>query len=689
MRQNARSVCRQLVATGLFLLIGLATKADLIVLRSGHEYQGQLVEANPDQVVFEVGAEQRTFPRDQVVHVRLQKPRRWHQFERAEQIPDAPLQACLATPVEPARHPGAGTVTLLRQVEVVLDESPGLWTETRRDIVRILNEHGESASVRQATHRTDVETAAVLHGISIRPDGQLVHLRDTALQNESPQAQQPRYDRLNRIRFALPEGKPGVVLDAAIVKQRHQGLPLEEYYDEFLFGGSDPLADCQVSIWVPSGMTLAWEVLNDPQGTVAHHQEPTATGRWHRWRRLDAPQATPEPLMPPWSDVLPRLVVAASGGADWQQLALGLEEKLPAWLPPPAQIPPPPPATHPTGIWEAVSRQVADAGVSVAASGRVPGDLHESWRLRNGSAVDRAFLLLGWLRAEGLPARLAWIRPRSHGRLASQVPSLGAFSVPAVYLEGDQPQFWVPADQLARPEEAAGQFAGAPALVLGVGLINLPTTAPAELGIDREVSVDIDRHGHARVVDTITRRGSAARDFRAWRQLSDREIRREIETLLAQTVPRARDLDYELLGDRRLNAPSLAVRLRYRIPDFADNRRSLASATMPWLEFNPWSVGRDDRRLPLFWEQPRADSVRLSVRVPKNFQPVALPEAINQGSHLAELAVTSSTNADTSWCMVEYSRSALEGSPEDYPSFKASLEARAAVGRQYWVWQKR
>ena len=302
--------------------------ADLIVLRDGHEYEGTLVRATKDSVVFRRGDRTVTYPRSEVVHIRLQKKRKWAGARRAADIPDEEFQTALAENerIDPRKWPGAGVVTLLRKLTVEV-RTPQTWVLRSRRIVRILNEHGESASVQQMVYRGDVDRVRILYGITVRPDGAVLHLADTAVQDESVYPEYPRYDTVRRRRFALPEGKPGNVLASEVEIERVRPMKLMYFAREFLFGGRDPVVRAEVEISAPPDVPFHWTVLNDPEGTVRHTVERRKGRVVHRWVRLHSPQMLPEPLMPPWSDVVPRLV-ASAGTTSWAEAAARFRAEL-------------------------------------------------------------------------------------------------------------------------------------------------------------------------------------------------------------------------------------------------------------------------------------------------------------------------------------------------------------------------
>ncbi|MCF7854022.1 MAG: DUF3857 domain-containing protein [Candidatus Pacebacteria bacterium] len=676
-----------LLVFGCFLS-GAALRGDTIVLRDGREYEGKLEEATPDAIVFRQDGETVRYERTQVVHLHLQRQREWHRYGRVGEIPDELLRKSLELPTNRPEYRGAGMVTLAREITVRL-RSAQTWGVNTRNIIRILNEHGEDASIRDIIYRPDVERVNIRHGISIRSDGTVVHLKDSAVQDESLYPEDKRYNILRRRRFALPEGKPGVVLDVATVKERTAAVGDQRYFQEFLLGDIDPLASATVSIFVPEGTPFRWQMLNDPSESVSHRNESVDGGVWYYWKRDNTPKLFPEPMMPPWKDVIPRLVVSADGRS-WKQLSVDSESRMRDAVSRVTDDLPSPPADTVHGLWEFVSQNVQQVDVPLSASGYTPRPPAETWKLRSGSPLDRTFLFYAWLHRAGLDGDWAWLRGRSQGALAGDVPGYGAFRVPAVRVSNNQnPSWFVLGDELDRAEERLADFSGAAALSVDTGLANLPVAEPSMLHTGRYIHLTMQSEGDADVTETIRYQGIAARQIRAWRRLTEKEIKNRVAQMVTGTIPNARAINYQVLGDVTKNEPSISLRITYRVARLADSGDTICSLRLPWLEFEAWQVGREDRQFPLFWSAPTGQTVNVTIDCPKRFALAAEPDARTSENDVAQFRFCSERrNASGTEVTVSYARTVLSAEKSQYADFKQCLETRAAAGRQYWLWQK-
>lgn len=699
-----RTVFRSLFYALPFLVAALVS-ADLIVLLNGKEYEGELVGADDTTVHFRIADEVSVFQRSDVVHIRLQKLRKWATATRVDEIDDAVLQEALRVPITARDYPGAGTMTLYTRRWIALD-SAYTWTIRERRVVRILGEHGEHASIHSVTYDNRNETCRVVHAFSVRPDGSVAHLNDTAIQQEAVYSKYPQYDRVTRMRFALPEGRPGTVVDVETEVRRTEPLRGLSLYDEILFGGWDPMRETIVEVMLPppdveeAPAIFSFEIRNDPTDQVKHTVSNANDGRTiHRFRRARSPQRFPEPTMPPQADVLPRLALAmlpapAAPGQVATLVALDAAKRLEAGnetVELPAGV-----KRTPEALADYVNRTIAPMGVPPTVQGFRPASAAEIMRSRQGTELDRAHLLRLLIQTAH-PDRtvdLGWCRPRTRGRLASFL-HLDQFSRPAVVLEGEGGmQFLLPGNQFDAPTDPASRIFGTlcwvPSEPHSLHTVSVPQDRlPA---IRREVRVRILENGDAKVRETVERQGNSARSLREWRNMTEEEVENEVRLIVSGVDSRAELTSFERVSGIEENADRAVVRMEYTIPHLADTRPTLCALQLPWLEYSARSVGRSvvERKQDLFWRTPFSESVTVRVAPPEGFEYYSGPEPQTMGQDAKVSFAVDVAVADKRDVRVEarLDRQVLSAKRDFYPDWKRLVETRAGLDKHYLVWRR-
>ncbi len=666
--------------------------ADLVVLDNGREYSGRLIEADGELLRLRMGDEVREFERDLIMSVHFQQEREWDAYQKVDDIDDGLLKNVLDVELDEKKYRagGAGTLALHHGTSVELRTSQ-TWAWGERRIIKILNEHGESATIQYLSFLQGYERARIRHGVSIDADGRVAHLRDTAVKLESVYSEDSRYDDFKQYRFALPAGKPGTVLDVATVRERVEPRRFEHFYHEFLLGGTEPMNERRVEIIAPAGVDLRWQVLNDPDSEVEFGRKELDDGRVrHVWIRKDAPLLLPEPNMPPLSDVVPRLVVSAwPKDYDWQEVVQVQAQALDALADDCLKrLPNVDVGDDAEAIWYALADLVAVKPVAVNAGGWVPNAPSETWKLRSGSQLDRAFLLFCELRKKGVDVDFGWYRSRSRGELAADVVGLQAFDSPLLIV----PKLGavVPGDDLDNILDPLQSLGGCKTLIAQKGIAELPAPELASIATGHDVNVLVSDNGDAEVRESIVYNGAAGCGLRAWRLEKRSDLENRVRSLVRSRFLQAEDISWEFIADVTDDRQRRqGLRLRYKVPGLIDCRDTLAVAKLPWLRFDSSSVSREHRRYSMVWREPRVEHTTVEIDVPANWRLLNDAEQLQMENAkfaiAAGLASESAKNGCRRW-RIEFKRNALRILPSEYPDYRKLVEKIGEKGNQYWLW---
>ena len=117
-----------------------------------------------------------------------------------------------------------------------------------------------------------------------------------------------------------------------------------------------------------------------------------------------------------------------------------------------------------------------------------------------GDGKDLAVVLAAALRAEGIPAHVALLRPGTGRDIEPTLPGMGMFSHAIVYVPGEPPLWIDPTDRWARPGELPLLDQGRRALVAAAETEDLVET-PLSVSSDQRNS---PLHGWVRSLVTCT-----------------------------------------------------------------------------------------------------------------------------------------------------------------------------------------
>lgn len=265
-----------------------------------------------------------------------------------------------------------------------------------------------------------------------------------------------------------------------------------------------------------------------------------------------------EPGMPPSRPRRPQ--VDWSTGASWQEVATAYSRRVDERLAEvQAEIAG---ASEPRGAEPATERLARElallhAGVLPAEaviqpSDLGPGSLGAALARKAANAEELAALLVGRLRAAGIPAFVALVAAGFGKDVDPNLPGFGPFNHALVYVPAPSPLWIDPSDPYLRVGELPVEAQGRLALVAGTTTRELVRTPAAESFDNRtqiEVEVFLAEAGPGRIVETSEWAGSPERTWRRlMAQLGENDRRRAFESYVRKAY-RAEELGQVEVGD--------------------------------------------------------------------------------------------------------------------------------------------
>ncbi|MFZ1947691.1 MAG: DUF3857 and transglutaminase domain-containing protein [bacterium] len=268
----------------------------------------------------------------------------------------------------------------------------------------------------------------------VKPDGKLRSLDDSEVSKRGMLGSAALYnDRLELV--AEPSHvEPGDIVAYEVVV-REEDLP--SLYQVFAFQEQEPVSTARFSVSVPDG----WEVVYGEQGIDSVDFD--RRGNAYVWTASDLPYRPDEPLAPPWSYLLRRLLVScfAPGGgpgtgfSDWKAVAAWYADLTSGPATPDQAITDE--AARIAGGFSALedkARAIAEfcqseiryVSVAIGKQYWVPRQASATLATRYGDCKDKAVLMVALLRALGIEA--APVLCNAGSRVDDRVPCPGQFN---------------------------------------------------------------------------------------------------------------------------------------------------------------------------------------------------------------------------------------------------------------------
>ncbi len=414
------------------------------------------------------------------------------------------------------------------EVEVLLEEgtfsydAQGRETSTSRLVYRVLTPEGaKSWATVGIGYAPWHEERPELRARVITPDGKAHVLDPSTLVDSTPADTEPETLSDRRLlRGPLPAITEGAVVEQLIISRETESLFASGAARRFFFGKEVPVRRVRLTLEVPQGSPLHFVT----RGLRARPRRTEAQGRTRLVFEQGPLEAlvSPEPYLPVDAVSFPH--VAFSTGRAWSDLARRYHETVEAQLSG-ANLE----RTAKEVIGEEKRRevvagklmawihsQVRYTSLQFGEAAVVPRQPAETLVRRYGDCKDLSTLLVGLLRASGIPASVALLRTGLED-VQETLPGFGLFDHAIVYVPGS-PALWIDAtDAFSPPGQLPVMAQGRLALVASPdtkGLLRTPEAPPSTNGFITTREVHLSERGPSRIVEVKDSTGSLAATYR-------------------------------------------------------------------------------------------------------------------------------------------------------------------------------
>ncbi len=679
---NRISVFIFLLLTSHFSLL-TSCFSDIIYLNEGEEISGTLKEIKKEIVYFETD-EKRYLKWDieQIERIELEET------EESWREKDFILDSLIKFAPDTLKYPDVPYVTLLEEV-IYRIENPKSeirnpkyrWTVTRRVIQKVLREKGKYIANRQFPYLTSDETLKIDFARAVGRNGEIIPLKERSIKDESIWARYPDYENLHRKKIALQGVERGGIIDIKTTKESTLPFLIDENFGDF-----EPIEKKVVKLIVPKEMEIS---VHKGKGIKTDNLQPRTENRIYIWtmENPDSIGIEKETDMPPLEDIVPRLVVGIKDS--WENIgnkfyamiedslnySEDIREKLEQLI-------------SPRDIYNFVAKEIKFIDITPGGYSYSPKRLDKISQNRQGSRLDKAFLLYGILKYKGFKPSIVLVRPRDNGRVTPSVPSLREVCiVPLVMIDSI---FLCPYYDTYSFGAIPSRFVTTLGLLIDEKdsrLIEIPLFSPERESKKSILKGNLLSDGSIEIKKSISLKGDIASQFRKNKDMKDKEFKNLMEEWVSKIHPNARLKKYKISDLSNLDK-DVKVEIEYKIDDYCIKGGDFLVFSIPEIDYSAASVGKKERKHDLYFGKRLLEETEIEIEIPKDYKVYYIPESITCHSERSEKSKLATYNASfkrhknkilftDSFILKE-----REGKKADYKSYKECIEKRARITQE-------
>lgn len=357
----------------------------------------------------------------------------------------------------------------------------------------------------------------------ITPDGR-VHTLDPATIGESPYQDDSKvFDDRKRLAAPLPQLCVGALAEVQVVTRELAPTFPEGSLVSVVLQQPVPVLQTRVLIESPAAMSVKWKVVGLPGVQASRNIREGLSQLLLELGRVDPVEGS-EPNEPAEEhpharfvvSTVPSWTVVAKAYHDIVERQLAGAELVGRIDAPTAALSDPREKIN--RILQRLGRDIKYTGLEFGAASIIPRAPGEVLTRGYGDCKDKATLLVGTLRAAGIPAHVALLNTGPGEDLNDDLPGLNHFDHAIVHVPGPVPMWIDPTAELFRAGELPFQDQGRKALIAAPGTVALTMTpcTTSSQNLAREIrEIYLADAGPGRIVETSQPEGLGEALFRS------------------------------------------------------------------------------------------------------------------------------------------------------------------------------
>lgn len=590
-------------------------KEDILYAENGEEYKCRIIKITPDSIYITTSDGSRTFPQNEIKSIDLAQKREGFLWKTTKDITDPVLQSSLETDLSEFEDKRYVDVYCRKQLKIEGDSS---YTYSLRLIRAICSEKGRSAGNFSFEYLSKDEKMEINFGRTITKEGEVLHLRENAIEDASIYSRIPPYENAHEIKIALQEVKPGNFLD---IKFTVYGKITEEHplILETTAGSHGPTLETILRIEAPRYFDIVWEKWK----TKAPHLKFSGRDKIYEWEIARLEAFEDEENAPPKSFIFPRIIAGIDN--NWGKISQSFIKRLQGKYTPKSE--------KPEEIYNEINSLIRFADIPSNQFNCYPTEIEKILENKLANSLDKAALLYSALISKEHPAELILVRSKTRGTLSKKVPSLYQFDGALVKLGNI---FLDPSSELYPYGYIRTEYQG----VLGFSVtknefIKIPLFEPDKEKTSVSRTINLNEKGQAKIKEKMTFTGSMAPNLKSLRYMREEDKKNMIESYLNRNIPGANieNLAFEHINDE---FQEVEINVEYRADGLALKQGNFLLLHIPGINYSAYSAGISERKYPIYWGKLAKEENKIEINIPKNYRIQYLPKELNLSNPFIE-----------------------------------------------------
>ena len=590
-------------------------KEDIIYTEEGEEYKCRVIKITPDSIYITTSDAELTFPQKEIRSIDLAQQREGHLWKKTKDIKDPILLQSLKTDLSEFADKKYVDVYCKRHLKIEKDSS---YAYSVRCVRAICSEKGRSAGNINFNYLSKEEKMKINFGRTITNEGDVLHLRENAIEDASIYSRIPPYENAHERKIALPEVKLGNFLDFEITIQ---GKISEDFHFilETTLGSSGPTLKSIVRVEAPRYFDIAWQNWEIEEPNLRF----SGRNKILHWETDLLEAFEDEDNAPPKSNVFPR--ITAGINSNWEEISQIFNKHLKGEYTPKS--------SEPEKIYKEIIGLIRFVDIPSYKYNCYPKSVEEILENKLANSLDKAFLLYSALISKSYPAELVLVRSKTRGKLAKEVPSLSQFDGALIKLGS---KFLDPSSELNPYGYIRPQYQG----LLGLSItknefVEIPLSEADKEKASISRTIELKENGEAKIEEKMKFLGSQATGLKSLRYMREEDKKNMIESYLNRNIPGSNitNLSFKHIEDAE---PEVQINVKYQAKGLALKQGNFLLFHIPGVKYSAYSVGATERKYPIYWGKLSKEENEIKINIPEGYTVRYLPKEISLSNPFIE-----------------------------------------------------